>query len=171
VLRKTTVLFVLAVLAWRLATADDKGDTSEPRQRIESLEQRLNEERARAQKERQAAEERLRALEKQIDDLRTKSEAAPAPPATAAAAPSLPSFPGILNPAIAADLNFVFRGSNQKMFAENGKRIDNQPNLREAEIDMRSAVGRRADAVKQLVASWKRSEGTLQWRSQTHRFE
>jgi zinc/manganese transport system permease protein len=31
--------------------------------------------------------------------------------------------------------------------------------------------GARAEAVNQLVAWWKRSEGTLQWRSQTHRFE
>jgi hypothetical protein len=144
VLRKTTVLFLLAVLAWRLAAAEDKGDTSELRRKIESLEQRLNEERARAEKERQAAEERLRALETQIDELRAKSEAAPA---AAAAAPSLPSFAGILNPAIGASLNFVFRGSNQKMFAENGKRIDNQPNLREAEIDARAAVDPYADGV------------------------
>jgi len=145
VLWRTTTLFLLAVcLTARPAAADE---TSELRRRIESLERELRNERERAEKERQAADQRLRALEQQIAELRVKNETAPPPPTTPAAAAPLPSFPGILNPAIAAALNFVFPGSDQKIYAPDGQRIDNRPNLREAEIDARAAVDPYADAV------------------------
>jgi hypothetical protein len=67
-------------------------------------------------------------------------------PVTAAA--TAPVSPGALNPAISVVGNFLGRADNQKVFASDGvTRIDNQFNLREAEIDMRVPVDPFADAV------------------------
>jgi len=145
---RTTAPFFLVLLL--LSAPVHAGDNPELRRKIDALEQELKTERERAAKERAAAEERLRALEAQVHELRSKDavSAAAAPPAAPAA---LPRIPGILNPAIAVVGNFIFRGSDEKTFTEGGDRTDNRPNLREAEIDFRSAVDPYADAV--LIAA------------------
>jgi len=65
--------------------------------------------------------------------------------------PSAQSIPGALNPAISVIGNFVARGDSRRVSNEDGDRISNQFNLREAEIDMRVPVDPYADGV--LIAS------------------
>ncbi len=97
-------------------------------------------------------EKRIQALETQLQELQTQMlQVAPEPagaagPAPAAAA-TTPASPGALNPAISVVGNFVGRIDGQKVFNEDGGRIDNQPNLREAEVDMRVPVDPYADGV------------------------
>jgi hypothetical protein len=141
--RSTAVVLLVLLLLSAPAYA---ADNLELHRKIDALEQELKAERERAARERAAAEERLRALEAQVQELRAK-EAVPATAAAPAAAPVLPRIPGILNPAISAIGNFVFRGSDDKTFSEDGHRTDNRPNLRETELDLRSAVDPYADAV------------------------
>lgn len=94
-------------------------------------------------------EKRIQALEMQLQDiqaqmLRVSPEAAEP---LAAAPPAAPTIPGALNPAISVIGNFVGRIDDQKVFTEDGERIDNNLNLREAEMDMRVPVDPFADAV------------------------
>jgi hypothetical protein len=96
-------------------------------------------------------EKRIQALEMQLEEIQTKMlqltpDAAPAAAPAAAAAPAQTSF-SALNPAISVVGNFVARADNQKVFIEDGDRIDNRMNLREAEIDMRVPVDPYADGV------------------------
>ena len=115
--------------------------------RIDTLERELEEERARAAREREESDKRLRALEEQLRTLQEKSIAeAPAPTATPAPV-AMPRIPGILNPAISVIGNFVFRGSDTKIFNDEGDRIDNRPHLREMELDARAAIDPYADGV------------------------
>jgi hypothetical protein len=61
--------------------------------------------------------------------------------------PVVQSIPGALNPAISVIGNFVGRGDTQKVFNEDGDRLDNKMNLREGEIDMRVPIDPYADGV------------------------
>jgi hypothetical protein len=98
-------------------------------------------------------EKRIKALEAQVEQLQVQMlqaapvESEPAAQASAAARPSVQVIPGALNPAISAVGNFVGRIDNQKVFNDEGNRIDNKMNLREAEIDMRVPIDPYADGV------------------------
>jgi hypothetical protein len=94
-------------------------------------------------------EKRIQALETQLEELQaqmlrvsTDAEVAPA-----AAAPPAPTMPGALNPAISVIGNFVGRIDDQKVFTPDLERVDNNVNLREAEVDMRVPVDPFADGV------------------------
>jgi hypothetical protein len=96
-------------------------------------------------------ENRIRQLETKLEELqvqmlRNAPEAeTPAQAAVPVAAPQI--MAGALNPAIAVVGNLVGRADSQKAFNEDGNRIDNKMNLREAEIDMRVPVDPYADGV------------------------
>src|SRR5437867_11215860 len=92
-------------------------------------------------------EKRIQALEAQLQEIQAQMlQIAPESSAGASAAPpTVPTSPGALNPAISVIGNFVGRIDNQKVFNGDGVRIDNQPCLREAEIDMRVPVDPYAD--------------------------
>ena len=96
---------------------------------------------------------RIAALEKQLEEVQTQLLRVPEPEPAAAPAPA-PVGPGALNPAISVVGNFLGRADNQKVFLADGvTRIDNQFNLREAEIDFRAPVDPYADAV--LISSFE----------------
>jgi hypothetical protein len=94
-------------------------------------------------------EKRIQALETQLQEIQAQmlqiapetAEGAAPPPAT------VPTTPGALNPAISVIGNFVGRAEDKKVFNEDRERIDNNFNLREAEIDMRVPVDPFADGV------------------------
>lgn len=95
-------------------------------------------------------EKRLKELEAQVVDLQAQMlRAGPEPEAApAAAAPAAVQVtPGVLNPAIGVVGNFLARADDQKIYTEDGSRIDNKLSLREVEIDFRAAVDPYADAV------------------------
>ncbi len=94
-------------------------------------------------------EKRIQALETQLQEIQAQMlQIAPDSFAGEAAAPTtVPTSPGALNPAISVIGNFVGRIDNQKVFNNEGVRIDNQPGLREAEIDLRVPVDPYADGV------------------------
>ncbi len=96
-------------------------------------------------------EKRIQALETQLEEIQSKMLQLPETDLTggqpAAAAPTVPTSFGALNPAISVVGNFVARADNQKVFTEDGDRIDNRMNLREAEIDMRVPIDPYADGV------------------------
>jgi len=97
---------------------------------------------------------RIEALEKQLQDVQAQLIRLPEPNATPEAAPQVPVSPGALNPAISVVGNFLGRADNQKVFLPDGvTRIDNQFNLREAEVDMRVPVDPYADGV--LITSFE----------------
>ncbi len=131
------VFLVLALFQTTLfAQAPQNPDVAALRQQLETLKADY--------------EKRIKALEDQLEEIQTKmlqmpeAETAAAP---AAAVPASQTSFGALNPAISVAGNFVARADNQKVFNENGDRIDNRMNLREAEIDMRVPVDPYADAV------------------------
>jgi hypothetical protein len=86
----------------------------------------------------------VRLEELQIQALRATPETPPAIPPPAAVPQTIA---GALNPAIAVVGNLVGRADSQKVYNEDGNRIDNKMSLREAEIDMRVPVDPYADAV------------------------
>ena len=95
-------------------------------------------------------ERRIQALETQLQDLQTQMlKVSPELGETSAvtAPPPAPTTLGALNPAISVIGNFVGRVDGKKIFNEDGERIDNNMNLREAEVDMRVPVDPFADAV------------------------
>ncbi len=97
-------------------------------------------------------EKRIQALEAQLQELQIQMlQAAPeaAGGAALAAAPATtsPTTAGALNPAISVVGNFVGRIDGQKVFNEDGIRIDNNLSFREAEVDMRVPVDPYADGV------------------------
>jgi hypothetical protein len=94
-------------------------------------------------------EKRIKQLEDQVQQLQIQMLQAPGPEEAteAAAQPAQQTIPGALNPAISVVGNFLSRADDQKIFNEDGNRIDNKLNLREAEIDMRVPVDPYADAV------------------------
>lgn len=95
-------------------------------------------------------EQRLKALETQVVELQAQMLRAAPEPETATVAATPPStqvFPGALNPAIGVVGNFLGRADNQKIYAEDGSRIDNKLSFREAEIDLRVPVDPYADGV------------------------
>jgi hypothetical protein len=97
---------------------------------------------------------RIEALEKQLQDVQAQLIRLPEPNVTPEAAPQVPVSPGALNPAISVVGNFLGRADNQKVFLPDGvTRIDNQFNLREAEVDMRVPVDPYADGV--LITSFE----------------
>src|SRR2546426_6096707 len=64
---------------------------------------------------------------------------------TQPAQPAVQSSLGALNPAISVIGNFVGRADSKRVFNEDGDRISNKFNLREAEIDMRAPIDPYAD--------------------------
>ncbi len=94
-------------------------------------------------------EKRIKELEARLEDLQAQMLRSLPEPSAAGPAPGQPvqTTPGALNPAISAIGNFVGRGDSRKVFNEEGARIDNKTNLREAEIDMRVPVDPYADGV------------------------
>jgi hypothetical protein len=97
-------------------------------------------------------ENRIRQLETRLEELEVQMlKAAPVesevPAAPSAPAVAPPIMAGALNPAIAVIGNLVGRADSQKVFNEDGNRIDNKMILREAEIDMRVPVDPYADGV------------------------
>lgn len=101
-------------------------------------------------------EKRIKDLENQVEQLQTQMlQAAPetegAGQAVAPVVSTPQSIPGALNPAIAVVGNLVGRIDNSKVFSEDGTRIDNKMNLREAEVDFRVPIDPYADGV--LIAA------------------
>ncbi len=97
-------------------------------------------------------EKKIADLQAQVEQLQVKMLQAPGPETAVEQAPAAgPSFPGVLNPAISVVGNFVGRADDQDVFNEEGDRISDKMNLREAEIDMRVPVDPYADGV--LIAS------------------
>jgi hypothetical protein len=115
---------------------------------------------------------RIAALEKQLEEVQTQLLRVPEPEPAAAPTPA-PVGPGALNPAISVVGNFLGRADNQKVFLADGvTRIDNQFNLREAEIDFRAPVDPYADAV--LISSFESDSpgiSKLRWKRDTSIFE
>ena len=99
-------------------------------------------------------EKRIKDLESQVEQLQVQllqaptGEEAPAPPPAV-----VQSIPGALNPAISVASNFVSRSDSQEVFNEDGNRIDNKMNLREAEVDFRVPIDPYADGV--LITSFE----------------
>lgn len=128
-------LFVLLANGKTLAQAPSAADFAALRAQIDALKTDY--------------ETRIRVLESQLQELQTQmlrvspeaAEAAPPPP------PPAPAIPGALNPAISVIGNFVGRIDDAKVLSGDGDRIDNNMNLREAELDMRVPVDPFADAV------------------------
>src|SRR5262245_12857515 len=96
-------------------------------------------------------EKRIQDLEKQLEELQVQMLQAGAETPEPAAAPPVQSSPGILNPAISVVSNFVARTDDAIVLNEEGQAIDDKMNLREAELDFRTAVDPYADGV--LIAS------------------
>jgi hypothetical protein len=92
-------------------------------------------------------EQRIKNLETQIEQLQIQMLQAPEPEAAAAEQPPVQSFPGILNPAISVIGNFMGRADDDNVFNDEGDAIDDKVNLREVELDFRTAVDPYADAV------------------------
>jgi hypothetical protein len=92
-------------------------------------------------------EQRIQNLETQIEQLQVQILQAPEPEAATAPSTPVQSFPGILNPAIAVVGNFVGRADDQTIFNEEGDEIDDKLNLREVELDFRTAIDPYADGV------------------------
>jgi hypothetical protein len=96
-------------------------------------------------------EKRIKELESRVEELQVQMlRASPEPETQAVVAPAptnVQVIPGALNPAIAAVGNFIGRADSSKVFNDEGNRIDNKLNLREAEVDMRVPVDPYADAV------------------------
>jgi hypothetical protein len=96
-------------------------------------------------------EKRIKDLEAQVEALQLQmlrgAQDAPAATMTAASAPAAQSIPGALNPAMTVVGNFVARADSQKVYNEEGMRIDNKMNLRETELDLRAAIDPYADGV------------------------
>jgi hypothetical protein len=93
-------------------------------------------------------EKRIVDLEKQIEELQIKMLQEPLPEAAAQPVqPAVQTSAAAFNPAISIVGNFLGRGDADKVFNEEGDRIDNKLNLREVEIDFRAAVDPYADAV------------------------
>jgi len=95
-------------------------------------------------------EKRIKELEAQVEELQAQMLRALPEQEPVAAQPTVgaaQTSPGAMNPAIAVVGNFLARADNQKVYSEEGERIDNKLNMREAEIDMRVAVDPYADGV------------------------
>jgi hypothetical protein len=99
-------------------------------------------------------EKRIQELEQKVQQLETQMLQVPEAEA-APQAVEIPqqSVPGILNPAISVIGNFVARADDQEVFNEEGDRIDDKVNLREAELDLRVPVDPYADGV--LIAAFE----------------
>ncbi len=98
-------------------------------------------------------EKRIKELETKLEQLQAQmaqpGPEVPVAPMTTQQPSERPvqSIPGALNPAISVIGNFLGRGDSTKVLNEDGDRIDNKLNLREAEIDMRVPVDPYADGV------------------------
>jgi hypothetical protein len=95
-------------------------------------------------------ESQIRGLEEKLEELHAEmlrggSAEEPPPPIPPSLVPQ--TIPGILNPAISVVGNLLGRADSQKVYGEDGSRIDNKLLLREAEIDMRASVDPYADGV------------------------
>jgi hypothetical protein len=83
----------------------------------------------------------------QLDLLKASPEPEPAGQTQSATQTVVQSIPGAFNPAIAVVGNFLARADSQKVFTEDGDRIDNKVNLRETEVDFRVPIDPYADGV------------------------
>jgi hypothetical protein len=94
-------------------------------------------------------EKRIHDLETQLEDIQAKMLQMPEPGAAQPiVAPAAPTLFGALNPAIAVAANFLGNAANQKAYLADGvTRIDNNMNLREAEVDMRVPIDPYSDGV------------------------
>jgi hypothetical protein len=108
---------------------------------LESLKAQVDALKAEYDKKIQELQSQIEQLQIQALQTETTTVSGPAQPAAA------PQTLGALNPAISVVGNFLARADNRKTFLEDGNRIDNTLNLREAEIDMRVPVDPYADAV------------------------
>jgi hypothetical protein len=95
-------------------------------------------------------EKRIKDLETRIEELQVQVLQAPEAP-EAPVAPPVQSTPGSLNPAISVIGNFVGTVDDSVVLNPAGQEINDKMNLREAEIDFRTAVDPYADGV--LIAS------------------
>jgi hypothetical protein len=97
-------------------------------------------------------DKRIKELESQIEALQLQmlrgAPEAEAPTASVQQAPPpVQSVPGALNPALTAIGNFVGQGNDMKVYSAEGDRLDNKMNLREVELDLRTAIDPYADGV------------------------
>jgi hypothetical protein len=123
---------------------------------IEDLRKKLDSESAARAEERKAWEERIKKLEEEIE--RQKLQAAAREESDQAAHEEKPqgflgSLASALNPSLALVGNAFARVDDRKVTNRDGDRIDDQVNLREAELDARAAVDPYADAV--LILSFE----------------
>ena len=98
-------------------------------------------------------EQRIKNLETQIEQLQIQLLQAPEPETATVQQTPVQNFPGILNPAISVVGNFVGRADDDEVLNEEGDAIDDMMNLREAELDFRTAIDPYADGV--LIAAFE----------------
>jgi hypothetical protein len=147
-------LFIASLIVPFVANAQTQTQTQtqeqpQPAKTIEELQ-------AQIQALRTDYDKRIQELQDQLQQLQVQMLQAPGPEETQAqpaAQQQGQTFPGILNPAISAVGNFVARTDNQDVFNEDGNRVDDRLNIREAEVDMRVAVDPYADAA--LITSFE----------------
>lgn len=142
----STAFLMLLLTAWPVSAvrpADKNQEAAKPDQAtIEALKAQIAAMKAEYEK-------RIKDLEQQVEKIQIQMLQATPEPEAAIPPPQkgVQVIPGALNPAIAVVGNLVGRGDSTKVFNDEGNRIDNKMNLREAEIDMRVPVDPYADAV------------------------
>jgi hypothetical protein len=140
-----TVAFIPFVVNAQTQTQPAQPAQPKAERTIEELQAQIQALKADYDKRIQDLQDQLQQLQVQMLQAPGPEEAAPAAAQQAVAGGQ--TFPGILNPAISAVGNFVARTDNQDVFNEDGNRVDDRLNIREAEVDMRVAVDPYADAV------------------------
>jgi hypothetical protein len=153
-LKKSVLTGILALalnLAPPLCRAAEQDQTAIPASREASEQTAIEALRAEIAAIRADYDNRIRQLESRLEELQAQMlRSAPETeiqPAIPSATISSQTIASTLNPAISVIGNLVGRADSQKVFNENGTRIDNKLLLREAEIDMRIAVDPYADGV------------------------
>jgi hypothetical protein len=142
----STAFLMLLLTAWPVSAvwpADKNQEAAKPDQAtIEALKAQIAAMKAEYEK-------RIKDLEQQVEKIQIQMLQAPPEPEAAIPSPQrgVQVIPGALNPAISVVGNLVGRADSTKVFNDEGNRIDNKMNLREAEIDMRVPVDPYADAV------------------------
>ena len=131
-------------LAYEDAQGSTQSDPGANASALQAIQNQIRSLKAEYEKRIKDLEEQVAALQAQM--LRGAAEAAPAA-AAQAAPPPMPLIPGALNPAMTVVGSFLGRGDSQRIYNEDGARIDNRMTLRETELDLRAAIDPYADGV------------------------
>ncbi len=150
----TKALWVgLGVLCFAVTTESVWAQTpTTDEQRLEALERRIERIERRHEKELQELHGRIHTLEHELQQGHTASRGSTTDGDVRSEAPSSPAsstsaIANALNPKITVFGNFVARTDSHSVQTETGESIDNRFNLREVEVDFRSAIDPWADGV------------------------